>query len=145
MPTSATGRTDPRRTRGLTLVEMLAVIAILAVLALPLTLRLRPAADPVAQAEALLVAAVQQARDRALYAGALVVIEGRPDGWAAEGAAPVKIDGLAADWDPPAPAFRPDRTGTPFTVRLAAGGAARVCRFTGQGALTCTDRPGRAP
>lgn len=144
MPTSATGRTDPRRTRGLTLVEILAAVAILAVLALPLTLRLRPATDPVAQAEALLLAAVQQTRDRALYAGTTVAIEGRRDGWAVEGAAPVKLDGLAATWEPAALAFRPDRTGTPFAVRLAAGGAAggaaRVCRFAGQGAVACADR-----
>lgn len=140
MPTSATGRTDPHRTRGLTLVEILAAVAILAVLALPLTLRLRPAPDPLAQAEALLLAAVQQARDRALFAGAAVALDGRADGWAADGAAAVKIDGLAATWEPAALAFRPDRTGTPFAVRLAADGAARVCRFAGQGAVACADR-----
>jgi prepilin-type N-terminal cleavage/methylation domain-containing protein len=141
MPTSATGRrTDRRAARGLTLVELLAVVAILAVLALPLTLRLRPAPDPLVQAEALLLAGIEAARDRALYAGAAVALEGRADGWAAVGAAAVKLDGLAADWRPAALRFHPDRSGTPFEVRLAGTGAVRVCRFAGRGGVACADR-----
>lgn len=137
MPISGTGRT--RRDRGLTLVELLAVVAILAVLALPATLRwARSAPDPAAAAAARLMAEVEAARDRAMLGRRSEGFEGRPDGWVWDGGAAVAIDGLAADWRPEGPIrLAPDRSGTPFEVRLVAGGAARLCRFAGGGAMSC--------
>jgi general secretion pathway protein H len=136
MPTSATGRTDA----GFTLIELLAVIAIMAVLALPVALRWGGAV-PLAQAEAAFVAAVEAARERALHARRAEVLTGRADGWELAGGAGAATAGVAWDWQPAGPLrLEPDRSGTPFVVALRAGGAMRVCRFAGEGALACADR-----
>lgn len=130
MPTSAIGR----MARGLTLLELVVVVAILAVLALPVALSLGSVRDPGAGAAAHLAAQVADARDRAMVGGRSLVLTPRADGWDWSDGAGYKATDLAADWGGAGSvAFLPDRRGTPFAVTL--GGA--VCRFDGAGPVRC--------
>lgn len=145
----ATGRIRAARApRGLTLIEMLVVVAVLAVLALPLTLRLGAGGlwtlppPPLDTAARRLITDIEAARDRALLARQAVALEPGPDGWALDGT-PTLFDGVAMDWRPADQPLRflPDRRGTPFQVVLRAGARTRSCAFDGWDQVLC-DAPG---
>lgn len=127
MPISPAGR---RIERGVTLLELVVVMAILSVLALPAMLRFGagvPAAEAVA---ARLDADLARLRDRALFSRQVAVMQPGPQGWDA-----ARFDGLDLAWEVagrPGPApirLYPDGSGTPFALRIGAGGP--VCRFDG--------------
>jgi len=154
MPISGTGRRirSGRAQAGLTLLELVIVVAILSVLALPAALRFggggllggTPAAERVAAA---LRADLGLLRDRALLGRAFVDLTPAPDGWQGGGdGRPARFPGMRLTWrpdgtDPGAIRFLPDGRGTPFALTIApaegAAGPRLDCRFDGWEGLEC--------
>lgn len=159
MPISETGRPN-RAAAGLTLIELVVVVAILGLLSLPVVLRfggggLFGGAAPAQRIAGRLGDDLARMRDQALFGRQVLGLGPRPDGWdwlsldagTWETAEAVRFDGAALVWqvrgrpvapreeDEPLIVLLPDLSATPFTLRIGAGGP--VCGFDGWGELSC--------
>lgn len=156
MPRSATGRA----TEGLTLIELVVVVAILGLLALPVMMRFGGGGafggqPPAARVVAALEADLAHLRDQALLGRQVLALAPRETGWSGGSSRSAEVEGLRLVWrieapasaeppargEPPPVRILPDGRATPFELRIEAAGAAPVnCRFDGWEGLTCAPR-----
>jgi len=126
------GRRLPDRDAGLTLLETLIVLAVIAVVTGATVLSLSPRRDSATEAEARrLATTIQAAVDRSIATGSHDLLVVDDTGYALAGVRHALPAGTAVTGLPPAGVSLGFATGHPFTLVVAAGGDRWMVAFDG--------------